>query len=183
VCAGANQPQMLHATAPAADGVMYSDMPRAMIAATVAATHAALADKGRGSDGYRVSNIWAWHVKADGEAARREARRELLLRGLLERWYLESFLDPADCAAVVSDKQPFFRAYRDRSGDIAGVAPRIVDACLANLTFTGTPAEIAPRLDELLAFRAAGVDELCLRLHDDPADAIRLIGEYVVPYV
>jgi 5,10-methylenetetrahydromethanopterin reductase len=183
VYAGANQPQMLHATAPAADGVMYSDMPRAMIAATVAATHAALADKGRGSDGYRVSNIWAWHVKADGEAARREARRELLLRGLLERWYLESFLDPADCAAVVSDKQPFFRAYRDRSGDIAGVAPRIVDACLANLTFTGTPAEIAPRLDELLAFRAAGVDELCLRLHDDPADAIRLIGECVVPYV
>jgi 5,10-methylenetetrahydromethanopterin reductase len=183
VYAGANQPQMLHATAPAADGVMYSDMPRGRIVATVAATRAALADKSRGSEGYRISNIWAWHVKADREVARREARRELLLRGLLERWYLETFLSPEDCDLVVQNKAAFFKAYRDRSGDIAGVPERVVDACLAHLTITGTPDEIGPRLNELRAFAAAGVDELCFRLHDDPADAIRLIGEHVVPYL
>jgi alkanesulfonate monooxygenase SsuD/methylene tetrahydromethanopterin reductase-like flavin-dependent oxidoreductase (luciferase family) len=181
VYAGANQPQMLHATAPAADGVMYSDMPRGRIAETVRQTHAALADKGRSADGYRVSNIWAWHVKADREAALREARRELLLRGLLERWYLETFLSPEDCDLVERNKTAFFKAYRDRSGVIAGVPEHIVDACLDNLTITGTPEELEARIPELLAFAAAGVDELCFRLHDDPAEAIRLIGEHVVP--
>jgi 5,10-methylenetetrahydromethanopterin reductase len=183
VYAGANQPQMLHATAPAADGVMYSDMPRGRIAGTVRQTHAALADKGRTSDGYRVSNIWAWHVKPDREVALREARRELLLRGLLERWYLETFLSPEDCDVVERNKTAFFKAYRDRSGIITGIPEHIVDACLANLTITGTPDEVAERIPELLAFAAAGVDELCFRLHDDPAEAIRLIGELIVPHL
>lgn len=181
VYAGANQAQMLHAAAPAADGVMYSDMPRGRIAETVARTRQALADKGRDAAGYRISNIWAWHVKADREAALREARRELLLRGLLERWYLETFLGPDDCDVVEKNKTAFFKAYRDRSGVIAGVPEGIVDALLAHLTFTGTPDAIEARLPELLAFRDAGVDEVCFRLHDDPADAIRLIGERVVP--
>jgi hypothetical protein len=35
----------------------------------------------------------------------------------------------------------------------------------------------------LLAFHAAGVGELCFRLHDDPADAIRLIAKHVIPHL
>jgi len=181
VYAGANQPKMLHAAAPAADGVMYSDMPRARIAETVRQTRQALADKGRTAADYRISNIWAWHIKADREVALREARRELLLRGLLERWYLETFLSPEDCDLVERHKMAFFKAYRERSGVIEGVPERLVDACLANLTFTGTPQDIESHVAELLAFRDAGVQELCLRLHDDPADAIRLIGERLIP--
>ncbi len=181
VYAGANQPQMLHAVVPAADGVMYSDMTRQRIAETLRLTQQALADKGRAVEGYRVSNIWAWHVKPDREAALREARRELLLRGLLEPWYLQSFLDEGDCALMEKHKPAFFKAYRDGTGDLTGVPQHIVDSCIANMTFTGTPADIAPRLAELTAFRDVGVNELCLRLHDDPADAIRLIGERLVP--
>jgi alkanesulfonate monooxygenase SsuD/methylene tetrahydromethanopterin reductase-like flavin-dependent oxidoreductase (luciferase family) len=181
VYAGANQPQMLRAAAPAADAVMYSDMTRDRIRDTVAATHAALAAKGRRPEDYRISNIWAWHVKADRQVALREARRELLLRGLLERWYLQTFLLPEECDLIERNKAAFYAAYRDRSGEIKGVPEDIVGKCLANLTFTGTPDEIGVRLPELRAFKAAGVGELCLRLHDDPADAIRLIGEHVVP--
>ncbi len=181
VYAAANQPKMLHAVAPAADGVMYSDMTRDRIAETVRQTGQALADKGRSREGYRISNVWAWHVKPDREVALREARRELLLRGLLEDWYLQTFLSPEDCTLVQQQKASFFKAYRTRSGVIEGVPARIVDACLANFTFTCTPDEIEPRIGELQAFAAAGVDELCLRLHDDPADAIRLIGERVMP--
>ncbi|GMW06902.1 MAG: LLM class flavin-dependent oxidoreductase [Gammaproteobacteria bacterium] len=181
VYAGANQPQMLHATVPAADGVMYSDMPRARVKETVRLTQAALADKARPAEGYHISNIWAWHIKADREVALREARRELLLRGLLDRWYLESFLSAEDCDLIEKNKNAFFKAYRTRSGVIEGVPDRIVDACLANFTFTGTPADIDGHLAELTAFRDAGVNELCFRLHDDPAYAIRIIGERIVP--
>ncbi len=181
VYAAANKPKMIHAAVPAADGVMYSDMTRDRIAETSRQTTQALADKGRSREGYRISNIWAWHVKPEREVALREARRELLLRGLLEDWYLQTFLSPQDCALVQQHKASFFKAYRSRSGVIEGVPARIVDACLANLTFTGTPEEIEPRIGELQAFAAAGVDEICFRLHDDPADAIRLIAERVIP--
>ncbi len=181
VYAGANQPQMLKATAPAADGVMYSDMTRQLIAGTIGRTTEALAAKSRSTEGYAINNIWAWHVKPDPAVARREACRELLLRGLLEPWYLESFLDADDCALVAREKRAFFQAYRDRSGVIKGVPDALVDKLLANFTFTGTPDEIGRRLPELRAFQEAGVTELNFRLHDDPADAIRLIGEQVIP--
>lgn len=181
VYAGANQAQMLRATVPAADGVMYSDMVRPLVARTVGQTTEALAAKGRAAEGYRISNIWAWHIKPDPATARREACREMLLRGLLEPWYLESFLSPEDCAIVAQKKQAFFQAYRDKSGIIRDVPEHIVDALIANFTFTGTPDEIERRLPELQAFKAAGVTELNFRLHDDPADAIRLIGERVIP--
>jgi alkanesulfonate monooxygenase SsuD/methylene tetrahydromethanopterin reductase-like flavin-dependent oxidoreductase (luciferase family) len=181
VYAGANQPQMLHATAPAADGVMYSDMPRGRIEETVRLTRQALADRSRAADGYRISNIWAWHVQRDRAVALAEARRELLLRGLLDPWYLETFLSPEDCAIVAKTKPIFFKAYRDRTGNLDGVPPHVVDQLIAHFTFTGTPDDVDPRLEELDAFAKAGVNELCFRLHDDPADAIRMIGERIIP--
>jgi alkanesulfonate monooxygenase SsuD/methylene tetrahydromethanopterin reductase-like flavin-dependent oxidoreductase (luciferase family) len=181
VYAGANQPQMLRATAPAADGIMYSDMPHGRIVDTVGQTVAALAAKQRERAGYRVSNIWAWHIKEDRETALAEARRELLLRGLLERWYLQTFLSDEECDLVEKNKPAFFKAYRSSDGRIEGVPPEIVDSLLAHLTITGTPADLEARFDELGAFADAGVDEICFRLHDNPADAIRMIGEHVVP--
>ena len=38
-----------------------------------AATHAALVAKNRSAEGYRISNIWAWHIKPDRQVALREA--------------------------------------------------------------------------------------------------------------
>ena len=158
-------------------------MPRARVAETVRQTHAALAGKGRAVDGYRISNIWAWHVKADKQVALTEARRELLLRGLLDRWYLEAFLSPEECEFVEQNKSAFFKAYRSRDGVIEGIPEPLVDKLLHNFTITGTPDELEHRMSELLAFQAAGVHELCFRLHDDPADAIRLIAKHVIPHL
>ena len=36
-------------------------------------------------------------------------------------------------------------------------------------------------LQRLQDFADAGLDEICLRLHDDPADSIRIIGRHVIP--
>jgi hypothetical protein len=59
----------------------------------------------------------------------------------------------------------------------------LVQKLLDNFTLTGTPADIESHLPRLRDFHAAGVTELCFRLHDDPAEAIRLIGERVIPYL
>jgi alkanesulfonate monooxygenase SsuD/methylene tetrahydromethanopterin reductase-like flavin-dependent oxidoreductase (luciferase family) len=181
VYAGANRAQMIRATVPAGDGVMYSDMPRGLVREMTGKVLDALRAKGRSAEGYRISNIWAWHIKPDRETAVREARREVLLRGLLERWYLESFLSPADCDFIIANKSAFYKAYRTHSHVIEGVPDRLVDLLLDNFTLTGTVADLDHKLPELDVFGEAGVNEICLRLHDDPAEAIGLIGKYVVP--
>lgn len=50
-----------------------------------------------------------------------------------------------------------------------------------DVTKAGAGADEMSQLSESKAFAAAGVNEICLRLHDDPDEAIRLIGEHVIP--
>lgn len=182
VYAGANREQMINGVVPSADGVMFSDMPRPYIENTVQQVRDALVRKNRSVDGFRISNAWAWHIKTDREVAEREARREVLLRGLLEPWYLESFMSKEDSDFIQKNKAPFYKAYRAHSHVIEGIPERLIDLLLDHLTFTGTVADIERKLPELQAFQKAGVNEICFRLHDNPDEAIRLIGEHVVPF-
>ncbi len=178
---GANREQMLRVTAPLADGVMMSDMPHPRIDEAVAQIRAALTAADQPADGYRINNIWAWHIKPDAERGIREARREVLLRGLLERWYLASFMSPDDCDFIVEHKAAFYKAYHGRHDKIEGVPDRLVQSLLDNLTITGDLSALDEKLDALRAFATAGVNELAFRLHDDPDEAIAIIGEHVVP--
>ena len=54
-------------------------------------------------------------------------------------------------------------------------------ALIEGITTTGDPGEMDRHIARLREFKAAGLDELALRLHDDPAEAIALIGRHVVP--
>ena len=49
------------------------------------------------------------------------------------------------------------------------------------LTLTGASNDLQPVIDELLAFRRAGVTEIGLRLYDDPEAAIRLVADRLLP--
>ncbi len=181
VYAGANRPQMLRAATRVADGVMFSDMTHGLIDDAVGAVRSGLAEHRRDAAGYRINNIWAWHIKPDNETAQREARREVLLRGLLERWYLESFLDAEECDYIEAHKEGFYKAYRGRHHRIDGVPDALVQKLVDNFSITGTVEDLERRMEELERFAAAGVTELNFRLHDDPLDAIALIGRHVVP--
>jgi hypothetical protein len=86
-----------------------------------------------------------------------------------------------DCKYIQANKAAFITAWRDRSGDIKGVPQRIIDALIEGITTTGGLGEMDRHIARLQEFRNAGLDELALRLHDDPADAIRMIGKQVVP--
>jgi hypothetical protein len=52
---------------------------------------------------------------------------------------------------------------------------------IRNISFAGGLDQIEPAIETLKAFAAAGLTEIAIRVHDDPADAIRLIGERVIP--
>jgi 5,10-methylenetetrahydromethanopterin reductase len=179
--AGASQAQMLRMAATAADGVMMSDLPAGPAAAALGTLRTALAAAGRDAASFPTTVFTAWHVYADGNAARREARRWLLLRGIFRPWLLAGFLAPADVDLVMASQGAFARAYAAGSDVVDGVPERILDALVDNVTVCGSTAGLPAIIDHLLALKAAGLGGVALRLYADPAASIRLIGREVLP--
>ena len=131
--------------------------------------------------GFRVNNFMAWHVKADRAAARREARQELIWRGFLLPWFTETFLDRQTAALVAEKKPAFLQAFLSKSPHIEGVPEAVVDQLVEHLTLTGDESDIDRIARHLGDLEAAGMDEVALRLHAEPEEGLRLIGERLLP--
>jgi alkanesulfonate monooxygenase SsuD/methylene tetrahydromethanopterin reductase-like flavin-dependent oxidoreductase (luciferase family) len=178
---GASKPQMLRMAGRVADGVMMSDVTLPRIAESMQALREGLAKRNRAPNRFPVSNLYAWHVNADKELAMREARAKLFVRGMLDDWYISPFLDTAECELVQQHFASFAQAYIRNSHVIEGVPDALVTKLVRNLTFTGGPDDISTFVDELLAFKAAGLTEFAIRLYAGPEQSIRLIAERVMP--
>lgn len=181
VYVGASKRQMMRMATEVADGAMMSDVTLHYVRDMVAVAHERLAELGRADAGFRLSNFWAWHVKKDRAVSMKEARRELILRGWLARYHLEPFMTPEECDLIEKHKNAFLAAYTDRSGDIKRVPPAIVDKLIANFSCAGDLSTIDAHVATLRQFAASGLTEIALRLHDEPMDAVRMIGERVMP--
>ena len=179
VCASG--PQMMHMAAKHADGLMMSDVPLPRMEEAAKNFNKAMADAGKVPGTFGINNFWAWHIKKDKDASIREARRELVWRGVLERWWLEPFLDEADVQLVRDKFNAFRMAFFRRTHGIEGVPDRVIDPLVENLCFSGGLDAIPGVIDKLKAFEKAGLTEIALRVHDDQKEQIELIGAHVVP--
>jgi alkanesulfonate monooxygenase SsuD/methylene tetrahydromethanopterin reductase-like flavin-dependent oxidoreductase (luciferase family) len=182
VYAGVTRDRMLAMAAGVADGIMLADLglPR-VVAERVGVITEALGQAGRPREELRLSNFVGWHVKDDIAASLAEARRELIIRAWLAPPWLREFLTPEECTFVQEHRRAFIDAYRDKSPVLAGIPEDLVLKLVDGLTITGTTADVPPVVARVQAFAAAGLDELAIRIHDDPAHAIRFIGRHVVP--
>jgi 5,10-methylenetetrahydromethanopterin reductase len=178
---GANKPQMVHMATAVADGLMLGDTTEQRLGDSLRLINEKLASHGRARSSLRVSCLVAWHVKGDRAASYSEARRQLALRGMLDSWFLETFLDSDECAVVVRNRGNIFKAYKNKTDIIEGVPDDIVDKLVENLTFSGAPDDIDRHVETLRNYQALGLDEVAFKLHGEQAAAIRLIGERVLP--
>ena len=182
VYAGVTKDRMLHMGAGCADGVMLADLGLpSVVGERVDFAVNALKESGRPREELRINDFLGWHVKEDAEEAYREACRELLIRGFLMKDWLTPFLSEEEADFVQEKKGAFIKAYQERTGIIEGIPQDIIDRIMDSLTITTPVAGFDKALERLHQLEATGLDELSLRLHDDPADSIRLIGERVVP--
>lgn len=181
VYVGATGPRMLRMSAAIADGIMMADVPLLRVPEVRAQIDAGLADAARPAADLRVSNFFAWHLKEDRQQSMAEARRELAWRGLLQPWHTSTFLTESEARFVESKWPAFLQAFLARSANIEGVPDAIVDQLIDNLTFAGDLSNLERTVDRLRAFAAAGMDEIAFKVHDDPEEGIRLIGEHVLP--
>lgn len=178
---GAGRERMIRMSTTRADGIVLSDAVPSVVVESMDYVREELPQRDASVGPFRVSNFWAWHVKADREAALKEARRELIIRSMLGKDHIGPFMSPEDCQVVWSNLPAFFGAYRERTGELPGVPQRIIDELIDGITTTGDLSEMDKHIARLNEFKNAGLDELALRLHDDPADAIRVLGESVIP--
>ncbi|MEE8306401.1 MAG: hypothetical protein V3R81_04000, partial [Gammaproteobacteria bacterium] len=117
------------------------------------------------------------------EDAMREARRELILRGMLYPHYTEQVLSQEESDLVQSKMGSFWKAFGTRTGDIDGVPEEIVNKLIDRISSTGDLNDIDREIERMKEFEAAGLTEIALRVHDDPATGIKLIGEHIIPAV
>lgn len=178
---GSNHPQSRKLSAELADGLITSDFVPGLMKEFIAGVHADLRAAGRSPADFRISNFWAWHIKADPAASMAEARRELMLRGWLVDQYFAPFLDPDELSLMRAHEKDFLNAFLRGSPVIENVPDALVTKMIRNISFAGGLDQIEPAIATLRAFAAAGLTEIALRVHDQPADAIRLIGERVLP--
>ncbi len=178
---GACGPRMIRMGAGIADGIMMSDVMPKMFETRLPLLKETLYENGRADDGFRVSNFVAWHIREDRESSFAEARRELIVRGWLERDWLEPFLTAEETESILNDRWPFLKPWLERHGEIEGVPKHVVDTLVEELSLSGDLGDIEGHMERFQAFEEAGFTEIALRIHEDPADSIRLIGERVLP--
>jgi alkanesulfonate monooxygenase SsuD/methylene tetrahydromethanopterin reductase-like flavin-dependent oxidoreductase (luciferase family) len=178
---GASKPKMLALAASKADGVMLSDVTLARMPETMDVLRATLTSEGRDAGTFKVSNLYSWHVKATRAEAMDEARRKLWVRGMLERWYIATFLTDRECDLVEEKFGVFASAYINNSADFPSVPDSLAEKLVDELTFTGTEADVDRFIEQLRLFKAAGLTEFGIRLYDNPEESIRLLGERVLP--
>jgi alkanesulfonate monooxygenase SsuD/methylene tetrahydromethanopterin reductase-like flavin-dependent oxidoreductase (luciferase family) len=181
IYAGANGPQMLRAAPRYADGIMVSDFVVDHVRRARAIVDATLADMGREPRSFPMNNFWAWHVKESREEAAREARIWLTVRGTLYPPYINEVLDPDEAAVVNANINAFIRAYNRKTDRIEGVPAGIVQKLVERCTSASPLAELDREIERLHDFARAGLTEIALRIYDDPAETIRVLGERVVP--
>ena len=199
---GACGPKMIETGAGLADGIMMSDVMPAMLAKRLPALNRAREAAHAGASAikaagiapgcavnetagqqakFRISNFVAWHVRDDRERSYAEARRELIIRGWLDRDWLEPYLSKTETEAILNNRWPFLKAWIERHGDIVGVPAHVTAKLVESLSLAGDLSDIDRHIERLRKFREAGFTEIALRIHEDPAESIELIASRVLP--
>ena len=99
----------------------------------------------------------------------------------LHNEFISHLLDPEQCQIVRDNYPAFMQAWWDRSGDIKGVSDEVILPLIHGMTATGDLHDLEREIDRFRSFGSQGLTEISLRLHDEPMDALKIIGERVVP--
>ena len=130
-----------------------------------------------------INSFWAWHIKSDKEEAYKESRRELAWRARkLEKSLLQHYFSDDECEEIVAKFDSFVDAYFDRSGNIKDIDIEIANKLCRVFTSTGDLSDLGSEIARFKQFEKMGQTHLSLRLHDNPMDALDIIGKEVMPH-
>ncbi|MEZ5487525.1 MAG: LLM class flavin-dependent oxidoreductase [Steroidobacteraceae bacterium] len=174
--------QMLRMQARVGDGVFIGCTPPEVMAPAVAEAMAGVARRADGMAPLRLNTFWAWHLKKDRAAGYRESRRELPWRAIkLQKELIMQCLTEEEAQLVRDHYDQFVAAWFDRSGTVQGMPEYIPNRLAEYFTSTGGLEDLDREIERFRLFARAGLTEVALRLHEDPMDALQIIGREVLP--
>lgn len=179
----ANRPRMLRLAAAKADGVMVTDMPLTAIGGVIDRVKNDLVAAGRDPTAFPVSNWFVWNVQESREAAWALARRQLGFRLYYIRDVAAAIgISDAEARELEARQPEMVRAIFEGKEPWSPPAP-VADRLIEHLTLTADRRGLSTCVERLLAFERLGVTEIALAPHGDPAAAITLIGDAVIPHL
>jgi len=165
-----------------ADGVYIGAIPPEIIDSAIENIKKGINRREKPNQHIHINSFWGWHIKKDKEKAYRESRRELAWRARkLDPELLSLFFNPDECKLIVDNFQCFVDAYFDRSGNVKNIPEELSNRLCEVFTSTGGLEDIDREIERIKKFEEAGLTQLSLRLHDDPMEALQIIGENVIP--
>ena len=94
---------------------------------------------------------------------------------------INMYLDDDEVAIVREHYQEYVDAYFDSSKKIENIPFEISAKLAEGLTSTGGLDALDREIERYKLFAKGGLTEVALRLHGQPMDALKIIGEQVVP--
>ena len=109
-----------------------------------------------------------------------EARLYLMARATIWEPYISDVVSAEEAAEIAKHYPAFVKAYR-RTDDIKGPPRDLVNKIVERGVTACAASDIDGQIDRFKEMRASGATGVALCLYNDPADAIRVIGEHLVP--
>ena len=178
----AYRPMMMRMEGRVADGCYIGCTPPEVAEAAMEHVRTGIERRDEAPEDFRVNTFWGWHIKEDAEAAYAESRRELPWRArLLDPDMINMYLTDEENAIVQEHKQEYIDFYFDPSKEVTSIPVEISNKLAEGLTSTGGLDALDREIERFRLFGKAGLTEVALRLHGEPMDALKIIGEKVVP--
>ena len=172
--------QMLRLAAREADGIMTSDFTPVRLRWARKHIDPVLEETGRDVATFPLINFWATHIKETHEEAMAEARFYLMARATIWEPYVSDVVNAEEAAEIAKHYPAFVKPSR-RTDDIQGPPRELVNKIVERGVTACAASDIDGQIDRFQEMRASGATGVALCLYNDPADAIRVIGEHLVP--
>jgi len=178
----AYRPMMMRMEGRVADGCYIGCTPPEVVDAAMEHVRTGLERRDEPAEDFRVNTFWGWHIKEDAEAGFAESRRELPWRArLLDPDMISMYLDEDEIKIVRDNYQEYVDFYFDPSKPVQSIPVEISNKLAKGLTATGGLDALDAEIERFRMFAKGGLTEIALRLHGQPMDALKIIGERVVP--
>jgi alkanesulfonate monooxygenase SsuD/methylene tetrahydromethanopterin reductase-like flavin-dependent oxidoreductase (luciferase family) len=181
VCAGG--PQLLRSSAKYAKGIYLGDHHPEHVAAVRETIDPEIAAHNPHKDDFTLLNFWAWHVKEDEEAALAEARMWLAARVTPWPAYYHEVLPEDEMQLIWDNTDALNKAFYNKTPDIPELPRDLLDKLCRCCTSCAPLGNIEREIQTMQRFRDAGLTDICLRIYEEPEQAIAVIGEHVVPAI
>lgn len=178
----AYRPMMMRMEGRVADGCYVGCTPPEIVGPAMEAVRTGLSRRDKQPEDFRVNTFWGWHIKEDREAAYAESRRELPWRArLLDPAMISMYLNEDETKIVRDNYDEYVQFYFDPSKPVTSIPEELSNRLCEGLTSTGGLEDLDREIARFKMFAEGGLTEIALRLHGEPMDALKIIGEQVVP--